>query len=109
MDPTISCCGVRCNQCEYHPLDCPGCSQAQGRVFWLTYTGESVCAIYHCCVGERGLSHCGHCQALPCPRYEGEDPTKSHEENAASLSQQLDLLRQMAQTDPKEEPYERSL
>lgn len=93
MDKVVSCCGVVCSECEYYSGDCRGCPEIEGKVFWLAYTGGERCAIYDCCVGEKKLPHCGACPELPCARYDLEDPTKSHEENAAALQGQLQQLR----------------
>lgn len=94
-EPTggMACCGTVCADCPYHPEQCPGCEAVEGRVFWTRFTGDERCAIYACCVRERGLAHCGRCAELPCARYNTEDPTLSPEENAANLRAQLDRLR----------------
>lgn len=64
-----------------------------GKAFWLEYTGEDVCSIYQCCVKEKHYLHCGKCTKLPCEHYDGDDPTKSHEENAQDHLRQLENLR----------------
>ena len=92
MQDSISCCGVDCSACRYHPAECPGCAAIGGRVFWLQYTGEPVCEIYNCCVLQKGLPHCGRCAQLPCGRYGGDDPTKTREENDGDHRAQLENL-----------------
>ena len=53
-------CGLYCGECEYREeLNCPGCIQAKGVLFW----GE--CQIALCCLG-KGLAHCGSCPDFPC-------------------------------------------
>lgn len=99
MEEIISCCGSVCPACPYYPADCRGCAAVKGNVFWLAYTGGTLCDIYRCCVLERGLFHCGRCGELPCRRYAPEDPTKTAEENAADLKGQLEQLRRMAAAD----------
>lgn len=94
----MACCGTVCGDCPYFPEQCPGCLAVEGRVFWTRFTGDERCAIYACCVRERGLEHCGHCAELPCTRYDTEDPTLSSEENAANLQAQLDRLRALDHT-----------
>lgn len=97
METIISCCGMVCSACEYYPVDCKGCPAIQGKAFWLQYTGEAVCAIYQCCMHEKGYAHCGECADLPCAHYtEGDgDPTKTAEENAAILAKQVAQLRNL--------------
>ena len=90
-----SCCGCICTECEYFPADCPGCAATQGKPFWLRFTGDAVCSIFHCCVEERGLPHCGKCAKLPCVLYEGNDPTKTPEENAADHQNRLEQLKRL--------------
>lgn len=98
VEPTggMACCGTVCGDCPYFPEQCPGCLAVEGRVFWTRFTGDERCAIYACCVRERGFEHCGRCAELPCARYDTEDPTKSPEENAANLQAQIDRLRARA-------------
>ena len=93
MKKTVSCCGVVCSQCEHFPHVCLGCSQIEGKVFWLKYTNEAVCNIYHCCVKEKAFLHCGQCKELPCRFYtDAYDPTKSKDENEMILKKQLQEL-----------------
>lgn len=46
MDKGMSCYGVICRECEYYPEECQGCAEIKGKVFWLEYTGGTVCNIY---------------------------------------------------------------
>ncbi len=89
----ISCCGVICSECQYFPVDCQGCSSIEGKPFWLTFTGESVCSIYDCCICNKELPHCGKCRELPCHRFHGQDPTKSPEENEDDQKKRLEVLK----------------
>lgn len=95
----VSCCGVVCTNCRFYPGECPGCPALEGKVFWLAYTGESICPIYRCCVVEKGLAHCGRCEALPCAHYEQGDPTLTQAENEAIFREQMRVLRAMATED----------
>lgn len=92
MDRNISCCGVVCPECEYFGESCDGCNEIKGKVFWLEYTGETVCSIYECCIEQKGLEHCGKCREFPCKRYDADDPTKSAEENEMARKKQMELL-----------------
>lgn len=95
MEKIVSCCGVVCSECGYYPGECGGCPAVRGQVFWLEYTGGDVCEIYDCCVNQKKLEHCGRCGELPCFRFEGNDPTKSVEENERDHQRQLEQLRLM--------------
>ena len=46
MGQIMSCCGIICSECDFYPEKCSGCSEIQGKPFWLAYTGESVCQQY---------------------------------------------------------------
>ena len=95
----MSPCGVICPACSYYPADCAGCAAIQGRVFWLAYTGGTVCDIYRCCT-ERGHPHCGRCAQLPCGHFtDSSDPTKTPEENEADLKKQMSVLRAAGRTE----------
>ena len=98
MEKILSCCGMICSECEYFPTDCPGCGEIKGKVFWLTYTGENCCEIYHCCMNQKGYENCGQCEELPCGHYENGDPTKTKEENAADHSMQMKNLEEYRKT-----------
>lgn len=99
MERIVSCCGVVCSQCEYHPQACDGCPVIEGKVFWLQYTGGERCEIYDCCVRKRGLAHCGQCGELPCGRYDPDDPTKSAEENRRVFEAQMTQLRALREAE----------
>jgi hypothetical protein len=59
-DPFMSRCGADCCTCEHRAKDgCPGCSVANGKLFW----GE--CTLFTCCVA-KALDHCGQCPEFPC-------------------------------------------
>jgi len=54
-------CGKYCGGCDmYVEGTCCGCGYQLG----LTCRGE--CALFQCCVCQRGLEHCGLCQDFPC-------------------------------------------
>lgn len=94
-EKVISCCGVVCSDCEYYPDSCQGCPSIEGKPFWLEYTGAQVCDIYQCCMNEKQFGHCGHCSQLPCHLYEGNDPTKTEEENEEDFRKQMVQLKKM--------------
>ena len=94
-----SACGARCVDCDRFPAMCGGCRKIRGKVFWLAYTGESVCPIYGCCQG-RGRRNCGGCAELPCHRFV-KDPTVSDGENAANMKRMLENLAVYAAADVK--------
>lgn len=95
MDKIVSYCGVVCSECVSYPKECKGCQEIKGSVYWLQYTGESVCEIYDCCINKNKLAHCGKCRQLPCDKFDRSDPTKTPEENAEILSRQLKQLNEM--------------
>lgn len=54
-------CGRYCCACDdFQDGDCCGCGYQLGQ----TSAGE--CAVFRCCVMERGLEHCGLCVDFPC-------------------------------------------
>jgi hypothetical protein len=53
-------CGLLCSKCEWkESTGCKGCIDLKGKVFW----GD--CPIAGCCI-EKGISHCGECEHIPC-------------------------------------------
>jgi hypothetical protein len=73
-------CGNHCGQCDaYLANTCCGCGYQLGLTGRPAPAGESEpswpkgagseCAIFRCCVGERGLEHCGLCPDFPCQLF----------------------------------------
>ncbi|MDC7225082.1 MAG: DUF3795 domain-containing protein [Spirochaetales bacterium] len=56
----LSYCGLPCDTCEFkEKMNCSGCYEVQGKPFWGTCPVAS-------CAREKGLTHCGQCQGMPC-------------------------------------------
>jgi hypothetical protein len=54
-------CGRYCCLCDcFRNGDCCGCGYQLGQ------TSGGECAVFRCCVVERGLEHCGLCIDFPC-------------------------------------------
>lgn len=57
-------CGRYCGTCDtLRAEECCGCAYCLGE------TCQGECAVFCCCVGERGLEHCGLCLDFPCQVY----------------------------------------
>jgi len=89
LKKNISPCGADCAACEKYPNTCKGCREIEGKVWFLVYTGQTVCDIYDCCVNSHAFSHCGKCPKFPCPLFSQGDPNKSDEENLVILESQI--------------------
>lgn len=87
-------CSADCGACARFPSACSGCRDIAGKVWWLRFTGADCCAVYDCCVNQKGRPHCGNCPALPCEKFT-KDPTISDEENAAHLQTMLENLKKL--------------
>ena len=62
-------CGCYCGDCDpYRENDCCGCGYSLGQA----RRGE--CAVFQCCIMERGLEHCGLCLDFPCQVYLSHAP-----------------------------------
>lgn len=61
-------CGAVCTECARFPSECGGCRKIKGKVFWLAFTGDTVCPIYRCCVAGKKQKTCAVCPDLPCSR-----------------------------------------
>ncbi len=73
-------CGNYCGSCKWKDeMDCPGCQQMKGRVFW----GE--CRIAKCVV-EKGHMHCGLCPHLVCAQLRDAFSTPGHEDHGERLA-----------------------
>ncbi len=64
--------------------ECRGCAYQLG----LTRHGE--CAIFQCCVAERGLEHCGLCVEFPCPVFLSSGPAEDIERRRRTLRDRAD-------------------
>jgi hypothetical protein len=59
-------CGAYCGDCDaYEDGSCCGCGYGLG----CTRRGE--CAVFVCCIADRGLEHCGQCVDFPCQVFMG--------------------------------------
>ncbi|HFD39216.1 MAG TPA: DUF3795 domain-containing protein [Anaerolineae bacterium] len=57
-------CGRNCAQCDdFQAGHCRGCGYQLGQ------TPQGECAVFVCCVVERGLEHCGLCVDFPCQLF----------------------------------------
>lgn len=88
----IAPCGAACAECARFPAECAGCRQIEGRVYWLEFTGETLCPVYRCCVKGKNQLDCGNCGDFPCDKFV-KDPTISDEENAAHLSEMVRRIK----------------
>lgn len=62
-------CGRDCELCTtYQDGICCGCGYQLGE----TCKGE--CAIFQCCISDRGLEHCGLCVDFPCQVFVSHAP-----------------------------------
>jgi hypothetical protein len=87
---SISVCGSDCAAC-YCKDRCAGCTACKGIVF---HTGGVECAIYHCCVSERGYASCLECKEVPCGIWSRtRDPKFSDAEFEANVKDRLGRLK----------------
>lgn len=85
-------CGAVCAECGLYSSQCAGCVNIEGKVHWLQYTGQPVCAVYDCCVNGKGFKNCGACENLPCDKFT-RDPTISEEQNRKNLNKMVGRLK----------------
>lgn len=89
----LSACGLLCDECEYFGKNCTGCSEVKGQPFWVQEMNVDNCALYQCCVDQKGFAHCGHCSLLPCSMFfEQKDPSLSDEEHAQGIKERVARL-----------------
>lgn len=83
----LTACGTDCRTCDYQESQkCSGCFDCKGKVWWLKYINETVCPIYKCATIDKGFSHCGYCDELPCDFFwKLKDPDLSDEEHKISV------------------------
>lgn len=95
MKELISCCGLRCDACEFFGKTCQGCCQVKGQTFWaLELMPGKTCPLFQCAVNERGHSSCGECPEIPCKTFrEMKDPNSTEEEHQRMLAVRVSLLK----------------
>lgn len=78
-------CGQYCGVCDsYDANECRGCA------YQLGSTRHGECAIFQCCIGERGLEHCGLCEKFPCQRFLSSGPDVGKQRRRAELERRLE-------------------
>lgn len=105
MNKDISVCGIdcaiACEECNKHNEEffnnpCKGCNATEGKLFWTKYLGLDTCPIYHCCVNEKQLKHCGLCAELPCSIHlKTKDPSMSDEQFEQSIKERVEVLKNL--------------
>ena len=85
MNNNISVCGADCGNCScLKEKICKGCSK-----------GEE-CAIYYCCVIDRGYESCIDCPDIPCDVWKKvRDPKLTDEEFEASIEERVSRLEEI--------------
>jgi len=105
MNKDISVCGIdcaiACEECnkiheEFFNNPCKGCNDMEGKIFWTKYLGLDTCPMYHCCVNEKQLKHCGQCAELPCEIYfNTKDPSLSDKEFKQGIQDRVKILKNL--------------
>ncbi len=97
MNKSFSVCGCDCAGCEYlKKSQCPGCFEAEGKVWWVQYASLPVCPIYSCVTALKKLDHCGMCPEVPCKIWrELKDPNLTHEQHEAGINDRVQNLKSM--------------
>jgi hypothetical protein len=103
MSKDISVCGidcaVACGECnkmheELVKNPCKGCNAEKGKIFWVKFLNLDTCPIYHCCVNEKQLPHCGQCPQLPCEIYfNTKDPSLAEEDHQKGIRDRVAVLK----------------
>lgn len=62
-------------------------AQCRGCAYQLGLTRHGECAIFQCCVAERGLEHCGLCPDFPCDVFRDSLPADELECRVRALRQ----------------------
>ena len=88
----LSVCGLVCSECAYHPKECGGCREVEGRPFWVD-PGSTGCELYQCSI-DKQYDSCGDCAELPCKQFrELKDPNISDAEHLEELGRRVERLR----------------
>lgn len=73
-------CGAYCGDCDWREvMECQGCQGSNGTLFW----GE--CSVAKCSI-DKGLTHCGHCQVMPCESLQASFDNMEHGDNGERLA-----------------------
>lgn len=76
----IGMCGAYCGSCDWkEKTNCPGCQACKGEMFW----GE--CSVAKCCL-DKGSTHCGPCEQLPCNTLKEFFNNPEHGDNGERLA-----------------------
>jgi hypothetical protein len=79
-------CGRNCELCDAHlGGSCCGCGYQLGQ----TRRGE--CAVFQCCIVERGLEHCGLCPDYPCQVFVSLAPPLEMAKRYRALQRRIEI------------------
>jgi hypothetical protein len=86
----LSVCGIICSKCEFFKSKCPGCYVISGKSYRTKKANRKICAIYDCCVKQRGLDNCGQCREVPCELMKSYNLEGiSDEQHLANINEQV--------------------
>jgi hypothetical protein len=80
MENLVAPCGTYCGECKGLGNISKGCTQLEGKPYWIVKTNMAICPQYDCCINKKRIEHCGLCGEFPCQLFRGSDPALSAEE-----------------------------
>lgn len=97
MSEDLSVCGCECPQCEYFiKLECAGCSEIRGKVWWIKHISADICPIYDCVVNVKNYNNCGNCVEMPCALWRDlKDPSHTDEQHETDIKNRVEILRKL--------------
>lgn len=97
MKVELSVCGCDCPACEHFKSSkCSGCSETEGKVWWVSHIPVDTCPIYDCAANEKKLESCGLCPELPCKIWRDlRDPSYTDEQHEASIKNRVEILKKL--------------
>ncbi len=97
----MSRCGMICTSCAQYGVRCAGCIPTLGKTFFITYFDVPICPIYVCSVG-KNIPHCGHCEKMPCKRYDVNNPLLTDAENENLQQEIVQRVKEAARQEKEE-------
>ena len=96
QEKIVSPCGTICSDCKDYQINCAGCSELEGKVYWTKYVNLKICPLYDCPVNKHKYKTCAECKDIPCKKWRDlKDPNISDKAFDKEIEERLVVLKKL--------------
>lgn len=81
---------------KHYQINCAGCSELEGKVYWTKYVNLKICPLYDCPVNKHKYKTCAECKDIPCKKWRDlKDPNISDKVFDKEIEERLAVLKKL--------------